>query len=69
MSKALIHSNIHLRDTKKRKKFLERNIRSSSAVEGIWVTRDAQTGRFIQKESSAKTIATHSTAKSSRSQS
>lgn len=53
MSKTLIQSNIHLRDTKKREKSLEKNIKSSSAVEGIWVTRDAQTGRFIQKKTSS----------------
>jgi hypothetical protein len=55
MSKALIHSNSYLRDAKKREKTLERNVKSSSAVEGIWVDREAHTGRFVQKKSASNT--------------
>ena len=54
MSKALIHSNAYLQDTQKREEALERNILSSSAVEGIKVTRDTQTGRFVQNKSASK---------------
>lgn len=68
MSKALIHSNIHLRDTKKREKFLDRNVKSSSEVEGIMVARDTITGRFVQKKPSSEATLIRETSKSFRSQ-
>ena len=69
MSKTLIHSNGYLRDAESREKALERNVKSSSAVEGIWVVREAQTGRFVQETSDSKSSeATRSASKSSRSQ-
>ena len=68
MSKALIHSNIHLQDAKKREKFLDRNVRSSSAVEGIMVDRDTKTGRYVQKKPSSDSTLIRETSKSFRSQ-
>jgi hypothetical protein len=50
MGKTLIHSNAYLKDTKILKKALDKNIGSSSAVEGIRVERDARTGDFMQKD-------------------
>jgi len=68
MSKSLIHSNSHLHDVKKRDKALEQNILSSSAVEGIKVYRDAQTGRFMQDKTTCETPVIGAATKSSRSQ-
>lgn len=50
--KSLIHTNPHLKDAKKRDEAMARNVHSSSAVEGITVKRDPETGRFksIKKE-------------------
>jgi len=53
MSKNLIHSNPYLKDSRKLKKSLEKNVSSSSAVEGIFVTRDVKTEQFVQKKSSS----------------
>jgi len=49
MSKSLVQSNIHLRDADKRERAMARNIESSSAIEGIRLTRDAKTGRFVSR--------------------
>lgn len=46
MKKTLIEKNPHLHDASKRKEALTRNIESSSAIEGIKVKRDADTGKF-----------------------
>lgn len=49
MKKSLLETNPHLQDASKREKALARNIETSSAVEGIWVKRDAVSGRFISQ--------------------
>jgi hypothetical protein len=49
MKKTLLETNLHLKDASKRTKALARNIETSSAVEGIWVKRDAESGRFVSK--------------------
>lgn len=64
MSKTLIHSNAYLKDTKKLNKSLDKNISSSSAVEGIRVERDARTGDFIQKDAPSKPDVIRSATKS-----
>ena len=51
MKKSLLTTNPYLRDAKVRERTMARNIESSSAVEGIWVKRDAASGRFIPKSS------------------
>lgn len=47
--KSLAASNPHLRDASARKAAVERNVRSSSAVEGVsnGVFRSAATGQFV----------------------
>nr|WP_320116181.1 hypothetical protein [uncultured Desulfuromonas sp.] len=50
MSKTLVKSNRHLRDTTARRRNMARNIESSSAVEGVWVKRDTATGRFVERK-------------------
>jgi hypothetical protein len=62
MKKSLQDTNPHLKDPKKREEALTRNVRSSSAVEGISVHRDSETGRFH----STKKAATPDEKKSSR---
>ncbi len=47
MKKSLLTTNPYLKDTVQRERFLTRNIESSSAVERIFVKRDAASGRFI----------------------
>lgn len=60
MGKTLAKSNIHLRNSAARQSGMTRNIESSSAIEGVWVKRDAATGRFVDcKNLSSKT--THRT--------
>lgn len=56
MKKTLLETNPYLKDTGKRHQALTCNVRSSSAVEGIFVKRDARTGRFVstRKKSSPK---------------
>jgi hypothetical protein len=49
MKKSLLETNPHLKDASKREKALARNIETSSAVEGIWVKRDAVSGHFVSK--------------------
>lgn len=51
MKKTLLATNPYLKDASSRERALARNIESSSAVEGIWVKRDAATGRFIDTKS------------------
>jgi hypothetical protein len=51
MKKSLLSTNPYLKDTGTRERAMARNIESSSAIEGIRVTRDAASGRFISKES------------------
>jgi hypothetical protein len=52
MKKALIETNPYLKDPAKRSKALERNVSSSSAIEGICVTRDAKSGCFVSQAKS-----------------
>ena len=54
MKKSLLATNPHLKDVSKRTKALARNIETSSAVEGIWVKRDAVSGRFVSKPRAIK---------------
>ncbi|WP_321391371.1 hypothetical protein [uncultured Desulfuromusa sp.] len=51
MGKTLAKSNIHLRNSVTRQRSMSRNIESSSAIEGVWVKRDAATGRFVDRKS------------------
>ena len=51
MGKTLAKSNIHLQNSTTRKRSMARNIESSSAIEGVWVKRDAVTGRFVDRKS------------------
>lgn len=53
MSRSLAESNIHLRDANKRERTMARNIETSSAIEGIFLARDAKTGRFVSKKKEA----------------
>jgi hypothetical protein len=50
MGKTLGKSNIHLRNSTTRQRSMARNIESSSAIEGVWVKRDAATGRFVDRK-------------------
>lgn len=50
MGKTLAKSNIHLRNSTTRQNSLARNIESSSAIESVWVKRDAATGRFVGRK-------------------
>jgi hypothetical protein len=51
MKKTLLETNPYLKDAAKRTKALTRNVETSSAIENIWVKRDAKSGRFVsQKE-------------------
>lgn len=43
-------SNIYLRNADQRLQSMARNIESSSAIEGIKLERDAETGRFVSRE-------------------
>ena len=47
MKKSLLETNPYLKDAKKRHQALARNIETSSAVEGIFVKRDAASGKFV----------------------
>jgi len=47
MKKSLLNTNPYLKEATLREHALARNIESSSAVEGIWVKRDAASGRFV----------------------
>jgi hypothetical protein len=47
MKKSLLETNPYLKDPKKREDAMARNIETSAAIEGIWVKRDAKTGRFV----------------------
>jgi hypothetical protein len=49
MKKTLLATNPHLKNAAQREEALARNIESSSAIEGIWVKRDATTGRFLDR--------------------
>ena len=53
MSKTLIKSNSHLQNDEKRKLSLEKNISTSSAIEGIFIVREEQSGRFVKKDSNS----------------
>ena len=50
MKNSLLETNRYLKNPADRTKALERNITSSSAIEGIRVTRDAKSGRFVSEE-------------------
>jgi hypothetical protein len=47
MKKSLLETNPYLKDPKKREEAMARNIETSSAIEDIWVKRDAKTGQFM----------------------
>lgn len=64
MKKSLLETNPYLKDTSKRTKALARNIETSSAIEGIRVKRDAESGRFVAQSKNLKVPA--KSAKSSR---
>ena len=53
MKKTLLATNPYLKDASSRERALARNIESSSSVEGIWIKRDAATGRFIDAKSAS----------------
>lgn len=50
MKNSLLETNRYLKNPADRTKALDRNIMSSSAIEGIRVTRDAKSGRFVSQE-------------------
>jgi hypothetical protein len=50
MKNSLLETNRYLMNPAARTKALERNIMSSSAIEGIRVTRDAKSGLFVSQE-------------------
>jgi hypothetical protein len=58
MKNSLSATNPYLKNPAMRERALTRNIESSSAVEGIKVKRNADTGRFVTKQSSAKAATT-----------
>lgn len=64
MKKSLLETNPYLRDPAVRNKALTRNVASSSAIEGIRVRRDAQSGQFVSQPADLKVPA--KSAKSSR---
>lgn len=49
MKKSLLETNPYLKDPGTRDKALARNVVSSSAIEGIWVKRDAKSGCFVSQ--------------------
>jgi hypothetical protein len=57
MKKSLIETNPHLKDPAKRAQALARNVVSSSAIEGIRVTRNANSGRFVSTDKKTATPA------------
>jgi hypothetical protein len=50
MKKTLLETHKYLKDATKRHQALTCNVSSSSAVEGILVHRDAQTGQFVSTQ-------------------
>lgn len=54
MKKSLLETNPYLKDAATRNKALARNVASSSAIEGIWVKRDAKSGRFVSQKKDGK---------------
>lgn len=60
MKKTLLETNTYLKDAKKRHQALTGTVRSSSAVEGIFVKRDARTGRFVSSKKKSTPKATKS---------
>lgn len=54
MKKSLLETNPYLKDAATRNKALDRNVASSSAIEGIWVKRDAKSGRFVSQKKDDK---------------
>jgi hypothetical protein len=55
MKKSLLETNPYLKDPATREKALARNVVSSSAIEGIWVKRDAKSGCFVSNAKTDKT--------------
>jgi hypothetical protein len=47
MGKSLAEKNTHLLDADKRKRFMIRNVETSSAIEGIRLVRYSKTGQFV----------------------
>ena len=54
MKKSLLETNPYLKDSAERNKALVRNVVSSSAIEGIRVTRCASTGQFVAQSKEVK---------------
>lgn len=54
MKRSLLETNPYLKDPAERDKALARNIVSSSAIESIYVTRDAKNGQFIAQAKDLK---------------
>ncbi|MBI1920263.1 MAG: hypothetical protein HYS23_04180 [Geobacter sp.] len=54
MKKSLLETNPYLKDASARTKALARNIETSSAIEGIRVKRDAESGRFVAQSQDIK---------------
>lgn len=50
MKKSLLETNPYLKDRNKREEAMARNIETSSAIEGIWVKRDAKSGQFMHAD-------------------
>jgi hypothetical protein len=57
MKKSLLETNPYLKNAADRTKALARNIETSSAIEGIFVKRDAKSGRFIAQKKSVSSPA------------
>jgi len=66
MKKSLLLTNPYLKDPTVRERSMTRNVESSSAVEGIWVKRNASTGKFVSKKSSNIPFKTKTTEKIAR---
>jgi len=54
MKKSLLETNPYLKDPTERNKALVRNVVSSSAIEGIRVSRDAKSGLFVAQSKDLK---------------
>lgn len=65
MKNSLLETNRYLKNPAARTKALEQNIMSSSAIEGIRVTRDAKSGNFVS-QTATPVIQTKKTATKSR---
>ncbi len=50
MKKSLLETNPYLKNPQKREEAMARNIETSSAIEGIMVKRNVQTGCFVHTD-------------------